>query len=405
MSRFRRAVGAVCAGLGFATAALAQSEGSDAQTFAEWREAFVGRAADKGYARDRVAELLAGLTPDDRVIRLDGQQPEFIRPIWDYLDIAVSEARVADGRARFETHRDLLTAIEVAHQVDADILTAIWGLESAYGAITGDFDVVRSFATLAYDGRRRAWAESELLTILDLLSEGVLTRGDLVGGWAGAMGQTQFLPSTLAAHGVDWSGDGRIDLRGDVGDALASAARYLQSLGWRTGLAPAVEVALPSGFDLSLAEQTPRPLSDWIALGLARARAAWPHAPAPQTASLILPAGVNGPAFLLMDNFRVLRGYNNATAYALGVSLLADAIARRPGVAGVWPEGEPALTPGRVVALQEALVALGYDPGAAAGVIGPNTRKAVRAYQRAVGLPADGFVTVKLIDQAVAAAG
>jgi lytic murein transglycosylase len=364
--------------------------------FDAWAQAFLPRALAGGVPEAVARRELAGLTPDERIVAADRSQPELSRPISDYVQRAVSEAKVEAGRARFGDMRSWLGRIEARSGVPGEILVGIWGMESDYGAIQGDRDIVRSLATLAYEGRRRDWAETQLIAALRILADGRIGRERLRGSWAGAMGQTQFIPATYLDTAVDIDGDGRRDIWASAPDALGSAANLLAKAGWARGQSWAREVRLPSGFDYGLSEGPRYGLLQWMSLG---ARAAdgrpWRDADNEAEAQLILPAGARGPAFLAFGNHFVIRAYNNSTAYALAVGLLADRVAGRPGVVTSWPYEAPIPLSDRKGA-QLALNRLGYDVGEPDGVIGTKTRAAVRAWQKASGLTPDGHLTPDL---------
>jgi lytic murein transglycosylase len=279
--------------------------------------------------------------------------------------------------------------------VPQEILVAIWGMESGYGAILGDHDVIRSMATLAADGRRRGFAEDQLLATLRIIASGEWPRERLVGSWAGAMGQTQFIPSSFLSLAVDADGDGRRDLWGSPLDALASAANLLASAGWVPGQGWTVEVVAPEGFDYALTETLSTSLSAWRDLGLRRADGADLSSEGTE-AALLAPTGAQGPLFLLMANHFVIRRYNNAVTYALAGGLLADAIAGRAGLVRPWPEETPLSLADRIAA-QTALQAAGYDLGEPDGVIGQKSRAALRAWQKARGLVADGYLSPEMV--------
>ncbi len=396
---------AVLSGLVLAVAGLigATGQSSDAaprEPFAVWRADFAERAAAKGHDPALIAATFAGVEPDLALIRLDRDQPEFVRPLWEYLDSAVSESRRQTGRERLAEEAALLTQLEGRYGPPAEVITAIWGLESAYGAVIGDHDVVQALATLAWDGRRRALFERELMAVLTILASGAVDRSELIGGWAGAMGQTQFMPSTFVRYAVDHDGDGRKNLWSDRGDALASAAGYLSDHGWRRGAPWGVEVRLPEGFNHALADGRRNRVADWARLGVTRADgASWDEGRRAIAARLLSPAGARGPAFLTFANYDVIKRYNNSTAYALAVGLLSDALAGRGGVIAPWPRDEQPLARTEIEELQRRLSALGYDTAGVDGRIGPNTRKALRAWQADRGLAPDAFATVRLLDQ------
>jgi lytic murein transglycosylase len=288
--------------------------------------------------------------------------------------------------------------------VSRDVLIGIWAMESNFGAQQGDMDVIRSLATLAL-GRRRAWAEEELIAALRLIAAGDVSRARLRGSWAGAMGQTQVLPTVYLSTAVSASGGGRPDIWNSAPDALATAAKLLAKDGWRRGEGWAVEVILPRGFDYGLSEGPNKPVSWWLAKG---ARLAHPGAEArgddaDTPALLLLPSGAEGPAFLALPNHFAIRGYNNSIAYALAVGLLADRFAGGAGVVTPWPH-ETALSLDQRLAAQSALAKLGFNPGIADGLVGVSTRAALRAWQKTQGLPADGYLSAAMVERLKSAA-
>lgn len=367
-------------------------------SFADWRQALRGEAIAAGIDAALFDRVFAGVTPDPAVLKADSSQPEFTRPVWEYLDGAVSSSRIGRGRVLLAQHSLVLERIEQQYGVEAPILVAIWGLESNFGNNIGSHSVIRSLATLAYDGRRQGFWRVQLLAALQILQNGDVSSERMIGSWAGAMGQTQFMPTTYNQHAVDFDGDGKRDLWGSSTDALASAAHYLQASGWQRGQPWGFEVNLPNGFDYALADPDQRrTLAEWAELGVR------PLAPtgaaASARASLQLPAGHKGPAFLLLDNFRSILKYNNSTSYALAIGLLADNLLRPSEVKGQWPRGERQLGRSERVELQELLTKAGFDPGPADGIIGANTRKAIRALQLQLNWPADGYPNGELLQQ------
>jgi membrane-bound lytic murein transglycosylase B len=367
-------------------------------SFADWRRALRSEAIAAGIDAALFDRVFAGVTPDPAVLKADSSQPEFTRPVWEYLDGAVSSSRIGRGRVLLAQHNAVLQRIERQYGVEAPILVAIWGLESNFGSNIGSHSVIRSLATLAYDGRRQGFWRVQLLAALQILQNGDVPSERMIGSWAGAMGQTQFMPTTYNQHAVDFDGDGKRDLWGSSTDALASAAHYLQASGWQRGQPWGFEVRLPSGFDYSLADPDQRrTLAEWAELGVR------PLAPtgaaASARASLQLPAGHKGPAFLLLDNFRSILKYNNSTSYALAIGLLADNLLRPSEIQGQWPRGERQLGRSERVELQERLAQAGFDPGPADGIIGANTRKAIRALQLQLNWPADGYPNTQLLQQ------
>lgn len=378
--------------------------GGQAAAFDAWLASFKPKAVAAGVPQAVVDRELNGLTPNPRVISLDGRQPEFSKPVGDYIKGVISDDRIAVGRAKRE-QLAFLPAIEQRYGVPRDILLAVWAMESAFGKIQGDFDVVRSMASLAADGRRRAWAEGELIAALKIIASGEDSRDQLKGSWAGAMGQTQFLPSNYLSTAVDFDGDGRRDIWRSDADSLASAANLLAKGGWKPGVGWAMEVVLPPGFDYSLAEG-PRELPAWWeAKGVKRADGLpWTAADAASPAGLILPAGAAGPAFLALPNHFAIRKYNNSTSYALGIGLLADRFGGGGPLVAAWPVEQPMSLADRMAA-QIALARLGFEPGPADGVVGAGTRKALRAWQQSRQLPADGYLSSDMVAKLKAQAG
>lgn len=360
--------------------------------FAAWVSDFAISARAAGITDDTLRGALAGVRHLPRVVALDRAQPEFNRPIWDYLDRSVSPRRVASGQARLAQLRSLIDAAAARDGVPAEVLVAIWGMESDYGANTGDLPTIDALATLGFDGRRADWARTQLIAALRILQQGDIDRAQMVGSWAGAMGQTQFLPTSYLAHAVDADGDGRRDIWGSLPDVFASTARLLARAGWRPGEPWGTELRLPPGFDAGRADASVRQTAgQWAAEGVQAIDGA--PLPALDDAAVLLPAGVRGPAFLVGANFRVLLRYNNATAYALAVGLLSHALAGGPGVQVAWPRDQPTLSRSQVQALQTALNAGGFDSGTPDGLLGPATRAAVRRFQRSIGEAADGHPT------------
>ncbi len=387
------------------TAPTPAAEPAVAESFEEWRETFRARALAQGIRGDVFDSAFAGVGVNAKVLELDAFQPEFTKPIWEYLDTAVSDTRVANGQAKAALHANTLSRIGATYGVDTRYVVAIWGLESAYGANFGSIPVVESLATLAYEGRRRSFGEEQLIAALKIIQAGDIAAERMVGSWAGAMGHTQFIPTSFLAYAVDFTGDGRRDVwASDPADALASTANYLAKFGWRKGAPVVAEVVLPAGFDYLMADgSTKRDGSAWAALGLA---AAGGGAIPSGEATLIVPAGANGPAFLAYHNFNVIKRYNNATSYAMAVSMLGDAIeGRGRGVVQAWPRGDRPLSRSETQELQTLLTALGYDTKGVDGIVGPNSRTAIRSFQRAKGLVPDGYVSQALLDAVRAAGG
>lgn len=366
--------------------------------FAAWKQGFEAQALQAGIRPETVRGVLANARWQPRVVELDGAQPEFTRAPWAYLDSAVSPQRVTQGRAKLAEHGAALQAASRRYGVPAAVITAIWGMESNYGSNFGSFRTVDALATLAYDGRRRAWAQAELLAALRIIDQGDIAPDRMIGSWAGAMGHTQFLPSVFLAHAVDADGDGHRDIWGSVPDVAASTAAFLKAEGWRQGEAWGTEVQLPDAFNHARTELSVRQsAAQWAAEGV-RSINGGPLPPL-DSASILAPAGARGPAFLVGHNFRTLLRYNNAVTYALGVAYLAQRIEGGPGVRAAWPRHLPALSRSQVRELQTALNERGFDTGTPDGVLGPATRAGVRRYQQSEGLAADGYATLELLER------
>lgn len=370
------------------------------QTFEEWEAGFRQDALAAGIRPDVFDRAFAGVTPDMSVIRADRSQPEFTRPVWEYVDGALSAARVRKGQALLSQYAETLNTIEQRYGVDRQALVAVWGMESNFGSFQGDKSVIRSLATLAYEGRRPGFAHAQLLAALQILQQGDITPEKMLGSWAGAMGQTQFIPTTYLTHAVDFDGTGHRDIWGSPTDALASTAHYLQSSGWQKGQPWGFEVQLTSGFDYSLADGAIRKsVSEWMQMGIKLPNGSVvPPGSEQLSAALLLPAGYRGPAFLILDNFRAVLKYNNSSSYALAVNLLSERFNGAGLINGEWPKDDLPLSRSERIELQSLLSASNYDAGNADGIIGANTRKAIRSAQQSFGWPADGYPTHKLLE-------
>ena len=381
-----------------AAAAAAADADQQQQAFERWVSNFRTSARAAGIDEATLNVAFANVRYLPRVVELDRAQPEFTRTVWSYLDSAVSAERVALGQDRWLQYRAQIDTAVACYGVASEILVAIWGVESNYGSNFGSIPTIDALATLGFEGRREDWARGQLLAALRILQNGDIDRAQMMGSWAGAMGQTQFLPSVFLANAVDADGDGRRDIWGSMADVMASTANFLARSGWRAGQPWGVEVRLPSDFDVGRADPAVRqPSTLWAAEGVQTIDGA----PLPQftEGSVILPAGASGPAFLVGPNFRVILRYNNSTSYALAVGLLAQQLAGGPGVQSPWPRDLQALSRQQLKALQAALNERGFDSGTPDGVMGPATRGALRTYQRSVGLPADGYPTPGLLQR------
>ena len=372
----------------------------DQQGFEGWKQGFLARKG--GARRADYARELDGLAPDPTVIRLDRNQPEFSKPAGAYIQNAVTPVRIAQAKQRIDR---VPWSVVQRFGVPSEILVGVWAQESAFGQVQGDYDVIRSLATLAYDGRRRDWAEGQLKDALDIVVDGRRERAGLKGSWAGAMGQTQFMPDNYQRLGVDQDGDGKVDIWADEADALASAANLLAQAGWKRGQNWGYEITLPSGFDYAEAEGPKHNWAYWAAKGVRLAQGGTPNgAEALEEATILLPQGANGPAFLALPNHYVIRRYNNSVSYALAIGLTADGIMGKPGLTKAWPN-DPSMTRDQRIGAQRALTQLGYDTQGIDGVIGANTRAALRRWQSANGRTADGYLTAALADELIRKAG
>ncbi|KJJ97457.1 murein transglycosylase [Pseudomonas sp. 21] len=368
------------------------------QSFAQWRDGFRAQALAAGISAATFDTAFEGIEPDDSVVTADRSQPEFSRPVWQYLESAVSSARVRNGQDRLQQNAKVLQRIDATYGVDREAVVAIWGMESNFGQQMGSKNVIRSLATLAYEGRRPDFGRDQLIAALQIIQHGDVPASNMIGSWAGAMGQTQFIPTTYNRYAVDFDGDGRRDIWSSSPDALASTANYLKTSGWQRGQSWGFEVRLPPGFDYSQADMDIRkPMSEWLRQGIKVAGGNLPSDPQ-ASVSLLLPAGYRGPAFLVTDNFRAILKYNNSTSYALAVGLLADSFKGGEQLVASWPEEDIPLSRSERIELQQLLVQRGYQPGTADGIIGANTRKAIRAFQQSIGSPADGYPTPALLE-------
>jgi membrane-bound lytic murein transglycosylase B len=371
----------------------ASSPPGEAAAFRSFLDGLWPEAAAAGVPRATFDAAFRDLTaPDPKIVAQTKSQSEFSRPISEYVAGAASPDRVAKGRALSTRWSSVLDNIERRYRVQRDIALAIWGLESGFGAASGGFPVVRALATLAFVGQRQDVFRRELIDALRIMQGEHLEAAALTGSWAGAMGQTQFMPSSFLAHAVDGDGDGRRDIWNSTPDVLASIANFIAQSGWQAGLPWGFEIVLPAGMDLSLHR---RALADWGRLGVRRADGK-PLPPAGE-ASLFLPAGVKGPAFLLTDNFEAIRAYNTSDSYALGVGLLADRIAGAGPLTRAWPK-ERVLSGEERREVHRRLAALGLYAGAQDGKFGAQTRDAVRRFQIAAGLVPDGYADVSLLE-------
>lgn len=372
---------------------------SNSPNFDQWIEGFKPRARAQGIKDTTLSQAFQGISYDSDVIRRDRNQSEFTKTIWEYLDTAVSDARIKNGKAALRKHSSMLNQIESKYGVEKEIVVAIWGLESAYGSFLGTNNTIESLATLAYDGRRTDFFEGQLMAALRILQNGDVTASRMKGSWAGAMGHTQFMPTSFEDYAVDFTKDGKRDIwSDDPTDALASTAAYLKHFGWTKGQPWGVEVNIPADFDYQLAQRkiTKTP-AQWAKIGINGLNGQ----PVPNhgKASILLPAGGRGAAFMIFDNFEVLEHYNTADAYVIGVGHLADRIKGGAPIKGDWPREDRALTYNERIELQTLLTRKGFDTQKIDGKIGPLTIAAVRSYQTANRLLPDGYASLSLLQK------
>ncbi|AZO80019.1 MULTISPECIES: lytic murein transglycosylase [unclassified Bosea (in: a-proteobacteria)] len=349
-------------------------------------------AQARGISRQTFDLAFQGVTPDPSIVALTQKQSEFVAPIWSYLNSAVGGGRISRGREMLEAHAGVLAQAESRYGVPKEIILGIWGMETNYGSFKGDKDVIRSLATLANIRYRGDFFRDELLTALELIEKGHVERRELRGSWAGAMGHTQFMPSSYMKYAVDQTGDGHADIWTSTSDAIASTANYLKGYGWTPGLPWGIEVVVPDGFDHNLYRAS---FSSFRSAGVRRADGG--SLPSSGEARLFYPAGHTGPAMLLTANFDVIKKYNSSDAYALAVGHLGDRIVGRPALQGEWPVKAPRLDKAGTTDVQRRLKALGLYNHDADGRIGTGTREAVRQYQLRVGMLADGYPTPALL--------
>jgi membrane-bound lytic murein transglycosylase B len=378
-------------GLGAAGSSPARAEGSEAG-FQLFVQNLWPAARARGISRGTFDEAFRGLGPDPKIVALTRKQSEFVRPIWDYINGALSTQRLERGRQMAADWSRTLAAVERTYGVPRSVVLGVWGMETNFGSFTGSIDAVRALATLAYTGYRGDFFREELLTALQILEAEQVERNRMLGSWAGAMGHTQFMPSSYMKFAVDGNRDGSRDIWGSVPDALASTANYLRQHGWRPGLPWGFEVRIPRGFDFRNLRQG---FASWQALGLRRIDGK----PMPRSgeAALFLPGGARGPAFLVTDNYAVIKAYNSSDAYAMGVAHLGDRLMGGPPIQGAWPKDEPMLDKDQRQEVQQRLAGLGLYDGEADGKLGSKTRDAVRNFQLRRGLIPDGYADVALL--------
>jgi len=353
-------------------------------------------AEARAVSRDTFDAAFTGVTFDPAIVARTTTQAEFVQPIWVYLSNAVSPARVARGRAKADDMRPWLDKAEKTYGVDRGVLMGVWGMESEFGQFIGGDSVIQALASLAFVHYQGEYFRDELIAALTILQEGDIAPRAMKGSWAGAMGQTQFMPSSFLAYAVDFEGHGRRDIWASAPDAIGSTANYLAKHGWIADAPWGFEARLPDGFALTAADSSRfAPFSSFAARGVTRADGG--ALPADGEAELLIPAGLKGPIFLVTANFRAIKSYNNSTAYALGVALLGDAAAGRGGLRTPWPVRDKPLAEKDIRDMQRALDKRGFDVGEIDGRIGDRLQAALRAFQESIGVTPDGYPTLALL--------
>lgn len=366
--------------------------------FQLWVKSFRQDALLNGISANTLNDAFEGVLLNDRVVQLDRKQAEFSRQIWDYLDTATSPKRVVDGQASFNIQANILNQIEKKYKVDAEVIVAIWGLETSYGQRMGNINIIEALATLAYDGRREKFGRQQLMEALKIIQRGDITPDKMMGSWAGAMGHTQFIPTSYQAYAQDFTGDGKRNVwdPADPSDALASTANYLAKFGWKNNQPWGIEVILPAGFNYRNADLEVKATPfRWTELGVRTIKNN--KIPNHGEGSVFLPAGAKGPAFIVFKNFFVIKRYNNSNSYAMAVGHLADRILGELPFQREWPRGPGALKLKEKVEVQKLLNQIGYDVGEPDGIIGPNSRKSIRKYQIILGLTPDGLANKEFL--------
>jgi membrane-bound lytic murein transglycosylase B len=393
----RRLCGALILGLSFtvglgAAVSPAYAQDSSSLGFQRFVQGLWPMAKARGVSRATFDEAFRGVEPDSKIIALTRKQSEFVRPIWDYINGAISTQRLDRGQQAASEWSKTLDAVERAYGVPRSVVLGVWGMETNFGSFTGSIYAVRALATLAYTRYRGDFFREELLTALQILENDHVDRAKMLGSWAGAMGQTQFMPSSFMKYAVDGNRDGVRDIWASVPDALASTANYLREKGWEPGLPWGFEVRIPEGFDFRNLRQG---FASWSTLGLRRVDGK--AMPRSGEATLFLPGGATGPAFLVTANYDVIKAYNSSDAYAMGVASLGDRLMGGPPIQGTWPKDEPTLDKDQRQELQKRLSGLGLYEGDTDGKLGSRTRDAVRNFQLGRGLTPDGYADLAVL--------
>jgi membrane-bound lytic murein transglycosylase B len=379
-------------------AAPAQAQDASQVDFQRFVQGLWPAAKARGVSRATFDEAFRGVAPDPKIVSLTRKQSEFVRPIWEYINGAISAQRLERGRQMASEWSKTLDAVERTYGVPRSVVLGVWGMETNFGSFTGSIYAVRALATLAYTGYRGDFFKEELLTALQILEGDHIDRNKMLGSWAGAMGQTQFMPSSFMKYAVDGNRDGVRDIWASVPDALASTANYLREHGWQPGLPWGFEVRIPQGFDFRNLRQN---FAGWQAVGLRRMDGK--AMPRSGEATLFLPGGASGPAFLVTDNYNVIKSYNSSDAYAMGVAYLGDRLMGGLPIQGAWPKDEPMLDKDQRQEIQKRLAGLGFYEGEADGKFGSKTRDAVRNFQLRRGLTPDGYADLAVLRELRAA--
>jgi lytic murein transglycosylase len=365
--------------------------------FAACLSGLKAQAQERGISARTFDEVMAGVTPEPRILELMDNQPEFRTPIWDYLATLVDEEKIADGRAMLRQWAGPLAQAEAKYGVDRHTIVAVWGVESDYGKVEGRWALPQALATVScLAPRRRDFFRGELMATLQIVQRGDLAKEKLRGSWAGAFGHTQFMPTTYLRLAVDGDGDGRRDLVDSIPDALHSTANFMDKAGWVTGASWGYEVKVPAGYSGPSGRRDKQPLASWAARGITRIGGG--ALTGTGNAGLLMPAGRDGPAFLVFRNYDAAFSYNGADSYALAISLLSDRLRGGPGIRTPWPTDDRGLSRAERRELQRLLTARGYDVGNPDGAIGAKTRAAIKDVEARLGLPQTGRAGGKVLD-------
>ncbi len=365
-------------------------------SFKSWIEDVKKEARRKGISVQTVAQL-DFVKRNEKIVVLSNKQPEYIRPPWEYIERMLTETRIRRGKKLLQQNKYLFQRLEKHFGVSRYILTAIWGMETNFGSYQGELGVLQSLATLSYEqSRRQKFWRQQLFAALEIIDSGDISAKNMKGSWAGAMGQTQFIPTTYLAHAIDFTGDGKRDIWGSSEDALGSTANYLKVSGWNSKLQWGYEVTLPKRFDYTQADLSiKKSMKAWYKTGVRSIRNKIPNTK--DKASIFMPAGHMGPVFLVTENFRSILRYNTANIYALTAGLLSEQLQGELGINTPWPVKQRPLQPKELVELQKKLLAYGYNIGKADGILGTVTRRAIKKFQNKNGLTPDGHPTAQLL--------